>query len=66
MRLRLFFHPKVFEELHADTIDWSKIEPVFYQAKIPANPLERSLPLVLVIFLSGQSLFQLRKVFDAF
>ena len=33
MRLRLFFHPKVFEELHADTIDWSKIEPVFYQAK---------------------------------
>ena len=31
-RLRLFFYPKVFEELHADTIDWSKIEPVFHQA----------------------------------
>ena len=52
-RLRLFFYPKVFEGLHADTIDWSKIEPVFHQAEIPAKPLERSLPLALVILLVG-------------
>ena len=59
-RLRLFFYPKVFEELHADTIDWSKIEPVFYQAKIPAKPLERSLP-VLVIFIIGVITFPIAK-----
>ena len=52
-RLRLFFYPKVFEELHADTIDWSKIEPVFHQTEISAKPLKRSLPLVLVILFVG-------------
>ena len=60
-RLRLFFYPKVFDELHAETIDWSKIEPVFYQAKIPAKPLERSLPLVLVIFIIGVITFPIAK-----
>ena len=60
-RLRLFFYPKVFEELHAETIDWSKIQPVFHQAEIPAKPLERSLPLVLVIFFIGAITFPIAK-----
>ena len=60
-RLRLFFYPKVFEELHADTIDWSKIEPVFHQAEISAKPLEQSLPLVLVIVLMGLITFPVAK-----
>ena len=52
-RLRLFFYPKVFEELHADTIDWSQIEPVFHLAEIPVKPIDRSLPLILAILLVG-------------
>ena len=52
-RLRLFFYPKVFEELHADTIDWSQIKPVFHLAEIPVKPLDRSLPLILAILLVG-------------
>ena len=52
-RLRLFFYPKVFEELHADTIDWSKIKPVFHRAEIPISPLKHCLPLLITIFFIG-------------
>ena len=52
-RLRLFFYPKVFEELHADTIDWSKIKPVFHKTAVSTSPLKRCFPLILSIFLVG-------------
>ena len=52
-RLRLFFYPKVFEELHADTIDWSKIKPIFHKTAVSTSPLKRCFPLILSIFLVG-------------
>jgi len=51
--LRLFFYPKVFEELHADTIDWSKIKPIFHKTAVSTSPLKRCFPLILSIFLVG-------------
>lgn len=48
-QLRLFFYPKVFEDLHADTVDWSKIKPVFYKTSISTNPLKQCFPLLLFI-----------------
>ena len=52
-RLRLFFYPKIFEELHADTIDWSKIKPIFHKTAVSTSPLKRCFPLILSIFLVG-------------
>ena len=49
-RLRLFFYPKVFEQLYADTINWAQFKPVFHKAEVPASSLQRCLPLLLSIF----------------
>ena len=52
-RLRLFFYPKVFEELRADSIDWTEIHPVFYKAEITTNPLNSCFPLIFAILFFG-------------
>lgn len=52
-RLRLFFYPKVFEEQHADTINWSEFTPVFYKNPVSPEPLKQCFPLMVFIFLLG-------------
>ncbi|WP_109434263.1 DUF3526 domain-containing protein [Aquimarina sp. AU119] len=46
-RLRLFFYPKIFEEQHADTIDWNQFTPEYYNTKANLKPVQDMLPLLL-------------------
>ncbi len=45
--LRLFFYPKIFESKHADTIDWSKFTPEYYQTETKLEPSKSMIPLIV-------------------
>ena len=46
-KLRLFFYPKIFEQHKAESIDWRKFTPTYYQTNTDAKPLWAILPLLL-------------------
>jgi len=45
-KLRLFFYPKIFENDHADTIDWNQFAPEYYKDKASIKPETSMLPLL--------------------
>ncbi|WP_281986667.1 DUF3526 domain-containing protein [Aquimarina aggregata] len=45
--LRLFFYPKIFEKQQADTIDWHRFKPKYYEEKTDINPFKSMIPLLL-------------------
>ena len=51
--LRLFFYPKIFDGVQADTIDWATLKPTFYAADPQTEPLKKCLPLVFLLALIG-------------
>ena len=46
-KLRLFFYPKIFEEQHADTVDWKQFKPEYHKAKADLVPMQGMLPLIV-------------------
>ena len=52
-RLRLFFYPKVFEEQHADTIDWDQFPPMFHQAETAGMSFASIWPLLIAAVFMG-------------
>lgn len=46
-KLRLYFYPRIFENVYADTIDWNQFKPEFYRATSDIKPFKTVLPLIL-------------------
>ena len=46
-KLRLYFYPRIFENVYADTIDWNQFKPEFYRATLDIKPFKTVLPLIL-------------------
>ena len=48
-KLRLFFYPKIFEEVQADTIDWRQFTPEYHTIKRTITPTPLISPLLIAI-----------------
>ncbi len=46
-KLRLFFYPKIFEDKHADTIDWNQFKPEYYDVEVNLQPMQSMIPLII-------------------
>lgn len=65
-RLRLYFYPKIFENLPVKSEDWKKFKPEYTRTENPINLAIAILPLVLLIFgFASWGFYNFRKVTHA-
>ncbi|MBQ4822865.1 DUF3526 domain-containing protein [Aquimarina sp. MMG016] len=50
-KLRLFFYPKIFENKHADSIDWKQFTPEYYETTPEISPVKNMIPIVIASIL---------------
>lgn len=50
-KLRLFFYPKIFEDDHADTINWNTLQPEYYKSKVVSKVGFTLLPVLFASLL---------------
>ncbi len=46
-KLRLFFYPKIFENKHANTVDWNQFTPEYHETRPNVSPIKSMMPIII-------------------